>query len=48
MKIQIKSIQKTENGLMVECLTIIGIVKGIWKGNEEIVRVFIILIICKI
>ena len=37
MKIQIKSIQKTENGLMVECLTIIGIVKGIWKGNEEIV-----------
>lgn len=37
MKIQIKSIQKTENGLMVECLTIIGIVKGIWKGSEEIV-----------
>lgn len=37
MKIQIKSIQKTENGLMVECLTIIGILKGIWKGDEEIV-----------
>lgn len=37
MKIQVKSIQKTESGLMVECLTIIGIVKGVWKGNEEIV-----------
>lgn len=37
MKIQIKSIQKTENGLMAECLTVIGILKGIWKGNEEIV-----------
>lgn len=37
MLIQIKSIQETENGLMVECLTNIGILKGIWKENEEIV-----------
>lgn len=37
MKIQIKSIRKTENGLMAECLTVIGILKGIWKGREEIV-----------
>ena len=37
MKLQIKNIQKTENGLMAECLTIIGILKGIWKGNEEII-----------
>lgn len=37
MKIQVRSIQNTKNGLMAECLTNIGIIKGIWKSNAEIV-----------
>lgn len=37
MRIQIKNIQQSEKGILVECLTVIGILKGIWKGNEKIV-----------
>ena len=37
MELQIKSIQQSEKGILAECLNVIGILKGIWKGNEEIV-----------
>lgn len=37
MKLQIKSIRQSDKGILAECLTNIGILKGIWKGNEEIV-----------